>query len=174
MLICICLCVSLALAVTNALTANRIKELEEQAEQDALRTVIPDCEYTEGQNGDISYYIASSGDEIKGYIFVVTGKGYGGDITVMTAVKDATVLGVAIVDVSSETTGLGQRAEEPEFYGQFTGLTEGIGVNKNVPGSNEIKAITGATITSKAVTEAVNTALGYAKEIEGGANGGEQ
>ena len=63
-------------------------------------------------------------------------------------------------------------ATKPSFLEQFIGKTLGIAVNKNEPAENEIKALTGATITSKAVTSAVNTALEYYAEITGGANNG--
>ena len=47
------------------------------------------------------------------------------------------------------------------------GLIKGITVNKNTPGENEIKALTGATITSKATTKGVNTALAIFEEKYG-------
>ena len=71
----------------------------------------------------------------------------------------------------SETPGLGAKSTQPEFINQYSGLSEGISVIKNAaPSGNEIAAISGATITSKAVTKCVNTALeaaAFAAESEG-------
>ena len=94
--------------------------------------------------------------------FTGTAKGYGGDVSVMTAVNtDGTVSGTAILDVSNETPGLGQNAAKEGFYSQFKGLKKGISLLKNGADGekNEINAVTGATITSAAVTRAVNAAL---------------
>jgi len=70
------------------------------------------------------------------------------------------VAGISIVS-SSETPGMGKKAENPDFYGQFS--------NKNVDmftvikgeakTDDQISAISGATITSRAITDAVNTVL---------------
>ena len=66
----------------------------------------------------------------------------------------------------SETAGLGANASKDSFLGQFVGKISGITVTKNAPAENEIKALTGATITSNAVTAAVNAAI----EAAGGEN----
>ena len=80
----------------------------------------------------------------------------------MTAFNtDVTVLGTAILAVSNETPGLGQNAAKEGFYSQFKWLKKGISLLKNGADGekNEINAVTGATITSAAVTRAVNAAL---------------
>lgn len=107
-----------------------------------------------------------------GYVLTVTShEGYGGDIQFTMGIqKDGTLNGISILNIS-ETAGLGMRAEEvlkPQF------------VNKNVEKfeytktgalyDNQIDAISGATITTKAVTNAVNGGLYYfvnmLKEVE--------
>ena len=77
------------------------------------------------------------------------------------------VTGVNILS-HAETAGLGAKAAEDSFRNQFIGLIEGITVSKGEGGENSIDAITGATITSKAVTQAVNAAI----EAAGGENVG--
>ena len=171
-LIVICLAVSVVLSLTNRITADRISRLEEQKKAEAMSRIF-DCDqfepvelYDDGNRHDVY----KAGDS--GYIFTVTEGGYGGDITVMVGVNnDGTVKAVEIIDVSTETVGLGQNAAKPDFYSAFAGMGADIKVTKNEPGENEIKAITGATITSQAVTDAVNTATRLAAEYllkEGG------
>lgn len=102
---------------------------------------------------------AYKGEELIGYVFSVTTKeGYGGDITLAVGMRlDGTVTGYEILAID-ETPGLGMNAGADSFKGQFE--------NKKVPGiewtktgtkkDNEIDAISGATITTKAITGAVN------------------
>ena len=66
----------------------------------------------------------------------------------------------------------GMNAKNPEFLKQFENKTAGVGVNKNTPAENEIQALTGATITSSAVTSAVNAALENYANVTGGADNG--
>lgn len=105
---------------------------------------------------------------ILGYVFgVTTHEGYGGDIVISVGIaNDGTVKGVEILDIS-ETAGLGMKATTPEFKAQFA--------NKNVAAfaysktgateANEIDALSGATITSNAMTNGVNAALCYFREV---------
>ena len=108
-----------------------------------------------------------------GYAMKVIGSGYGGDIEIAIGFdSEGTILAIEIVS-SSETAGLGQKASEPEFKDQFEGLSTDLEleVTKNTAASdNEIEAISGATITSNAVTEAVNEGIAYYNEfLKGGA-----
>ena len=64
------------------------------------------------------------------------------------------------------------RESAPGFLKQFVDKVGGVGIAKNNPGKNEIQALTGATITSKAVTSAVNEALTLYETVKGGANNG--
>ncbi len=165
-LIVICLSVSLVLSLTNRITAERISRLEEQKRNEAMSRIF-DCdqflpintEITDNRINDV--YVAGN----FGFVVTVTTGGYGGDVTVMVGVNtDGTVKAVEILDVSSETVGLGQNAAKPEFHSAFAGKGRNISVTKGEPGDNEIKAITGATITSQAVTDAVNIATDFAAE----------
>lgn len=162
----ICLIATTILAFTNKVTASEIAERAVQTELDTRQKVMPDAAsfgetknipdsagtYTEGRD--------SSGNVI-GYVFVTVSKGYGGDVKIMTGVdKKGGVTGVSPLELN-ETAGLGMNAQKEDFLNQYVGKVKDIGVNKSSASGNEIQALTGATITSKAVTEAVNEALSF-------------
>ncbi len=169
-MLCICILVTLALSGTNLLTADRIEGLALEKQQQTMQRLIKDAEFEEkalkedGQ--EVSYYEAKRDGETLGYIFVTAAKGYGGDISVMTALDtEATVTAVEILDASGETPGLGQNVTNESFYSQYVGrFTEDTVAVKSGTASNEneIDAVTGATISSRAVTAAVNEAIHYA------------
>lgn len=180
-LLLICAIVSALLAGVNSITKPIIAENEQKNFEIAMQEVLPEAsgfeevnlgDYTPSETGVTldSLYRADNG----GYVVsTVCSEGYGGDVSVMVGItKDLTVNQVKIMSMS-ETPGLGAKASEPEFIGQYDGLAAGITVVKNTaPADNQIEAISGATITSKAVTKAVNTALQAAKEantMKGGA-----
>ena len=155
----ICLVVSAALAATNEVTKAKIAEIDAAAATQAMEALIPESTYqkVEGEN---DFYIAKSGDKINGYIITNSAKGYGGDVKVMTAFDDAgTVIGVNILSVADETPGLGQNVTKENFYNQYKGKNEKLTVVKNGAKDGEINAVTGATITSRAVTTAINDSM---------------
>lgn len=161
-LLVICMVIPAALALTNKVTAEKIAALDAENSKKSMQQLVSADDYELKETPAFSYYAAVKGGEITAYIFTTSEKGYGGAVTVMTAVSDkGAVLGVSILDVSNETPGLGQNAAKESFYGQFKGKEPGISILKNGADSekNEIDAVTGATITSTAVTRAVNKAL---------------
>ncbi len=174
-LMAICLVTSGLLAYTNSLTAPIIADNNDKA-ANATKAVVLEAatNFTDETKGDISYSVGTDASgAVTGYVFTTTAKSYGGEISVMVGIKaDGTVSGVELLSIN-DTPGLGMNAKtDPNFRKQFVGKVAGIIVNKNEPAENEIKALTGATITSKAVTEAVNTALDNYAEITGGVNNG--
>jgi electron transport complex protein RnfG len=101
------------------------------------------------------YILYSNGNRI-GYAFVAIGKGYGGDIDILVGLEDEnTVKGITIIS-NEETPGLGTRITEPSFTDQFDGLVIDEVALEDEGG--EIDAITGSTISSAAVINAVRTA----------------
>ena len=157
-----CIIIPLALSVTNKVTAKKIAELENENSKKNMQSLVSADDFEKCSDGGIEYYTAIKGGDTAAYIFTESAKGYGGDVSVMTAVKpDGTVAGVAILDVSNETPGLGQNAAKESFYSQYAGLKKGVSLLKNgaKAENNEVDAVTGATITSTAVTRAVNAAL---------------
>lgn len=165
-LLAICIIIPLALSLTNKITKDKIAELDEKNSRETMADLIKADSFTEEEfkDGDteFTYYSAIKSGETVGFIFKTAEKGYGGDVSVMTAVNiDGTVKSVAILDVSNETPGLGQNAAKESFYSQYQDKKSGISLVKNGADSakNEVNAVTGATITSTAVNKAVNTAL---------------
>lgn len=164
--------VTLLLAVTNSVTAPKIAELQIETENKTKVAVLSAAkEFSEAKtvslNGVEYTYYEGYGveDEIEGYVFTTSSKGYGGDIVTMVGIKaDGTVSGIDFLSIS-ETAGLGMNADSDDFKNQFVGKSGEIGLNKNAPAENEIQALTGATITSKAVTNAVNMALELFEEV---------
>ena len=157
----ICLVATTLLAVTNKVTAPKIAELSAQTEVETRQKVLPAAtqfgETQEMKGGSGTYAV---GNEV-GYVFVTVSKGYGGDVKIMTGVdKNGAVTGISPLELN-ETAGLGMKAQNASFLDQFKGKVKDIAVNKNSASGNEIQALTGATITSKAVTAAVNEALSY-------------
>ena len=111
--------------------------------------------------------VAKSGSDILGYIVMVTTpNGYGGNISIALGVDvDGTVAGTQILTIS-ETPGLGMNATG-EFKDQFTGKkVDGFVHTKNgKTAENEVDAITSATITTQAVTGAVNAGLYFVNNV---------
>lgn len=115
---------------------------------------------------------ANNNGSVIGYAITVTSKeGYGGDITFTVGINnEGVVTGVSILSIS-ETAGLGMNAKEKSFLDKYVGKSGGnFVVNKdnkdNLP--NEIDAISGATITTRAMTKGVNAAYITAMEIMSG------
>ena len=113
----------------------------------------------------------ASGNTI-GYVISLVTYGYNGAIELSVGISnDGTINGYKITS-SGETPGLGKKAEEPKFKDQFNGKQTDpyLEVTKNNPAAgNPVEAISGATITSSAVTRAVNAGITYFKSL-GGAN----
>lgn len=169
----ICVLVSAALAGTNLLTKDRIAEAQAKKAEESRMVVLPGAESFEERDG---HYAGMAGGQSVGYVFETEGKGYGGTVKVMTGISaEGEITGVIVLE-HAETPGLGANAEKADFREQYkqpvANNVGGIRVVKyQTPGEGEIEAMTGATITSTAVTGAVNQAiLAYqdAYQSEGG------
>jgi len=154
----ICLVATLVLAVTYEVTKPKIEGQLKTEEQSALRSIMPLADsFNEKKLDGIEYFEALKEKTLVGYCVRVMGSGYSGYIRIMAGVDlDGTIEGVAVLE-HSETPGLGAKINEirpgetePWFLKQFKGKNvRAIAVKKN------IDAITGATISSKAVTDAI-------------------
>ena len=139
------------MAFFNDITAPLIEKNNAEALNKSLYEIIPADKYEQIDNGDSVIYVAYNAEKKVGVLVTYTEQGYGGEIKVLTGIdNEGKIVGVEILE-NSETAGLGANATKPEFKGQFTGKNNTVSVTKTVPGDAEIKAITGATITSKAV-----------------------
>lgn len=173
----ISLVVTLLLAITNNITAPLIEQLSTETEIQTRKTVLAEASYFDDENKTITldgteytYCVGLDAEKnVVGYIFTTSTKGYGGEVKVMTGVSaDGKVTGVEALSLS-ETAGLGMNAQKESFRNQYIGKSGEIGVAKSSPSENEIQALTGATITSKAFTDAVNIALELYSLVTGGA-----
>lgn len=178
-LLAICALATALLAFTNRVTAPRIAQLDTQKQMQSRRLVLPEAESFEDAEisvGGVTYSYAKGLDalgETVGYVFTTSGNGYGGEVSVMTGRDgDGKVVSIEVLDCSNETPRLGQNAKAPEFKGGFAGLSGVIEVVKGSPESGQIQAITGATITSKAVADAVNETLEIFNAVTGGETDG--
>lgn len=139
---------------------------------DAAATVMEENGYSDEIN-DVQSAMDKSGN-VLGYVITVTAKDASqANITFSVGIReDGTVNGYSITSIS-ETPGLGDKAKGEEFSGQFAGKqADSFTVVKSTPAAdNEIESISGATITSKAMTNGVNACMTYFRtELEGGAN----
>ena len=151
----ICVVITGALAATNGVTAPIIEAATAAAQEAARMELVPEATsftQVEGVSAEnvSGIYVADNGEAV----ITCHGKGYGGNITVMVAfTTDATVKQIKITE-QAETAGLGTKiVSEPSFQESFAGLpAQDFTVS-------DIAAISGATISSKAVTAAVNAAI---------------
>lgn len=158
-LVVIACVIALAMSYVNGLTAPIIQKNAETKLNNSLAEVLPADSYEVLQEGDATVYSATKDGKQIGVCIVNSAKGYGGDIKVLSGIlNDGTVNKVEILEMS-ETPGLGANAKNESFKAQFEGRSGTIGVSKTEKSETEILAISGATITSKAVTEAVNNAI---------------
>jgi len=104
---------------------------------------------------------SKKGGKANGYIYTVTPNSYGGPLTLMVGISaDNKVTGIKVMS-HSDTPGLGARSTEPAWQAQFKNkpLKDALVVTKQEPTkANDVKAITAATITSRAVTSGINAA----------------
>ena len=167
-LLAITVVVAAALAGVNSITKPIIDRLTAEKTQQAIAAVLPggyDSEITdfEDATGLVSKVYAGEA----GYAFEVTPGGFDNTITMMVGVgKDGNVLGIDIIS-HTETAGLGAVADAATpagvaFRDQFIGMSGSVSVSKD---GGEVEAITGATITSRAVCVGVNAALACAESL---------
>ena len=191
-LLAITLIAGLLLGLVYQVTKNPIAEQEAKAKEAACQEVFQDAPsfamigvealpagwneegYAQESVDEVMEAKDASG-ELLGYVITVTTKeGYGGDIRFSIGVRlDGTVNGISILSIA-ETAGLGMQAEavlKPQFADRNV---EKFAVTKNgASADNEIDAISGATITTNAVTNGVNAGLYYFQTVLGGGSANE-
>jgi len=151
--------VAAALAGVNSITAPAIAELTAQKTQEAIQAVLPG-------GGDVVDFpetalVSKVYASDTGYAVEVTPGGFDNTITMMVGVdKAGSVLGISIIS-HTETAGLGAVAAAgtpagEAFRNEFVGASGSVSVTKD---GGEVEAITGATITSRAICVGVNAAL---------------
>jgi electron transport complex protein RnfG len=178
------------LGFVNQITLEPIAQVEQQT-KDASRAAVLECAQwgdevpVEDENSIVTAYTPGLDEngEVKGYAVAVTTKGFSAGLKLMFGIsaEDGSITGLSVVDCSNETPGLGANAGNDSYYGegqgwysQFAGKVGELKVSKNGIDSvndDEISAITGATITSTAVTKAANEVQTfYESNIKEGTN----
>lgn len=148
-------------------------EAWETLELEKANAIIEQAGYTEEELSDTVQEAQDTDGNVIGYVLTVTTHaGYGGDITLTVGIRtDGTLNGISILKIA-ETPGLGMKAEDvlkPQFAQKKVQSFEYT--KTGAMSDMQIDAISGATITTSAVTNAVNAGLAYFKEQlqEGGA-----
>ena len=151
--------VAAALAGVNSITAPAIAQLRVEKTQQAIEAVLP------GGGEEVNFPATNLVSKVyaseTGYAVEVTPGGFDNTITMMVGVdKEGNILGIDIIS-HTETAGLGAVADAAtpagvSFREQFVGMSGAVSVTKD---GGEVEAITGATITSRAVCAGVNAAL---------------
>lgn len=186
-LMLITLIAGLLLGAVYEITKEPIRKENQRAKEEAYKAVFADADAFEdvkidedkvakaldekGLDATINEamkVLDKSGQQI-GYVLTVTDhEGYGGDIQFAMGVQsDGTLNGISFLSIG-ETAGLGMKAKEDTFRKQFEGKkTDQIVYTKNgAKADNEIDALSGATITTNAVTNGVNAGLYFISTLQ--------
>ena len=158
--------VAVILAAVNSVTAPRIAAQNEQKTQNAIEAVLPgggqEVTFTDDTGLGTAAYTGANGCAVQ-----VTPAGFNGTVTMMVGVdNDGKVTGISIIS-HTETAGLGATAAADTdagraFRDQFIGMSGTVSVTKD---GGEVDALTGATITSRAVCTGVSAALACAANL---------
>ncbi|MBR4867909.1 MAG: FMN-binding protein [Clostridia bacterium] len=151
--------VTAALSVTNYITKDRIAAQEEQAIAESMNQLFPnatfDCVGAE-MDSDLMHYVATTNGKSVGHIIRTAAMGYKSKVEVLVAFDlQQTVSGVVVTHCADESPGIGQKVgTDQAFLSQYKGYQQG----------DKVDAITGATYSSDAVTQAVNQAITYMQQ----------
>ena len=181
----------LLLGVVNDITAGPIASQQAKEKEEAYKAVFADAASFEAilseEDAELEGYLDENGfkaqniDEVMvakddagnelGYAFTVTtSEGYGGDIRFAMGVQeDGTLNGISILSIS-ETAGLGMRANTEDFKNQFKdkNVEKFTYTKTGAASDDEIDALSGATITTNAMTNGVNAGLAAFRYEKGG------
>ena len=154
-----CLLSSAVIAGTFAITAPIAAKTKIQLDNQARKALVADAQDFKAIEGKKGWSAALKDGKVIAYVVPAESKGYAGAINMLAAVSvDGKVIDYAVLS-HKETPGLGDKAEKPAFRKQFAGKTaEDLEVVK-VPSDKNIQALTGATITSRAVTKGIKEAV---------------
>ena len=149
----ICLVVTALLAYVNLVTSPIISESEKEAAAQARMEVLSEADSfdvvdAELPEGVTEAYKASNGT---GYVFMLTTKGYGGDMKLICGIKSDGTIEQCKTLSHNETSGLGSKTAEDPYRTQYNGKTADT--------YTEVDAITGATSSSNAYQKAIKSAF---------------
>lgn len=154
-----CLISGIILATTYAITEPVAAEQRVKAKNDAMKELVKDADSFKAIDGKEGWYAGLKGGKVIAYVVPATSKGYGGNIEMLAAVTPEGKTMDFKVLKHNETPGLGDKMVEPKFRNQFAKKeAKDLEVVK-IPTDKNIQALTGATITSRAVTKGVKEAV---------------
>ncbi len=164
-----CLVSGVVIAATFFITAPIAEQKSIQLKNDAMKSLVEGAENFQPVEGKENWFIAEKGGSAVAYIVPSENKGYAGTIKLLVAVNtEGRVIDYDIL-AHSETPGLGDNASKAPFRDQFNGKSAGsLKVVKDPTNKENIQAMTGATISSKAVTDGVKKAVDEVKQYLGG------
>ena len=149
------------LGFVNYLTEDKIAAGQREKAKNAMQEVLPAENYEPLEVSAEGINAAYRADDL-GYVVDVTVNGFGGAINMMVGIDaDGRVAGVSIVS-HSETASLGANCTREDFRSQFSGAEGTLAVTKD---GGSVEALTGATVTSRAVTNGVNLAVEFVKGV---------
>ncbi|HHY38016.1 MAG TPA: RnfABCDGE type electron transport complex subunit G [Clostridia bacterium] len=159
-----CAVAGLALAKTYDFTEERIAAQQEEELHRALKDAVPEAEDFETMEKDgHTVYLGRANGNLMGIVVVSEAQGYGGPIKMFVATDESGVVKKAIILSLSETPGLGMKVDDPKFLSQF----EGKGPDDAFLVKKDVQAISGATVSSRAVATAVKEAVSVASSLKG-------
>ena len=153
-LVCICLVVTALLAYINSVTSPIIAKAEQKKTEQAMSEVLADADGFEKLEIEnlpdrvTEVYTANNGS---GYVFMLTTKGYGGDMKLICGMDANGVIEQCKTLSHAETSGLGSKTAEDPYRNQYSGKSDDT--------LSEVDAITGATISSTAYKNAIEDAF---------------
>jgi len=167
-LLLISLIAALSLGYVNGITEDKIAEQRALANEKARKAVSPTADAFNAIDLSaiendlvVEGFEALEDDVVIGYVFKTLPKGYGGSLEVIVGITNSGTISGVRIGSHTETPGLGAKATDEAFYSQYENMNanQKIGVSKTQSSDSEIQAISGATITSDAVTKGVNSAI---------------
>ncbi len=155
-----CVIASFIIAVVYYLTMDVISKNTIEFRNSSMKMLVKDADNFKPILALPDWFEAVKDNKTIAYVLPVESKGYGGTMKLLVAVKpDKKVLNFSILE-SKETPGLGDKAAKEPFHNQFIGKRlENLIVVKGNENKDSIQAISGATITSKAVTNGIREAV---------------
>ncbi len=163
-----CFISGLVIGAVYYVTAPIAAEKAEMMKQASMRELVKDADSFKEVSGHEGWFAAQKGGETVAYIVPGSSKGYGGAIKMLVAISaDGKVIDFSILE-HNETPGLGDNAQKPAFRNQFAEKeAKDLKVVKDPSNHENIQAMTGATISSKAVTKAVREAAEAVADYKG-------
>jgi len=156
------------LSYVHKITKTPIEAAYRQEFVNGLKAVLPDFNNEPDRDfkeikGQKIYYAKKDNNIVAYAMKTISKKGYGGSIVVLLGVDlNGKITGIEILQ-HAETPGLGDKISTPKFKNSFKGLTikDNIKVKKD---GGIIDQFSGATISPRAVTEAVRSGLKFINE----------